>query len=208
MNNWGSNGITGMIILIAIMLITITVAGVVTDDTTSTTTEEDYEQMLEDAVNEISRYILIKEQLGKYSDINGELKIEKIVLWITPLVEQNTDLSELTIELNNGESVMLLTYYGNSNPRESSNIFEQSIWDNLNGTNFGFIPIVDLDDSIVNYNALNDASDNAYLVFKLPNEMTMSKYDEMVVKLIPSAGISRHIYLKAPMPMKSVITFE
>jgi len=208
MNNWGSNGITGMIILIAIMLITVTVAGVVTDETTSTTTEEDYEQMLEDAVNEISRYILVKEILGKFSNINGERQIEKIFLWITPLFEQYIDLSQLTIELNNRESVMMLTYSGISNPMESGDVFEQSIWDSLNGTNFGLISIIDLDDSIVNNAALDKAGDHVGVVLKLPNGMTMSKYDEMVLKLVLPVGVVRTLYLKVPFSTKSIVPLD
>jgi len=204
MKSWGSTGIIVLIVLIVTMLVAITAASVLSEEATSTTTEEDYEQMLEDAVNEISRYLLVKEQLGKYSNFNGERQIEKIVLWITPLVEQDIDMSQLTIELNNGESLMMLTY-SDSNSMESNSIFEQSIWDSLDGTNFALIPIIDLDDSLVNSDAFNDASDNAYLVFELPTGMTMSKYDEMVVKLVPSLGIARTLYLKVPFSTKNVV---
>jgi archaellin len=204
MKSWGSTGLTVLIVLIATMLVAITAASVISTETTSTTTEEDYQQMLEDAANEVSRYLLVKEQMGKFSDIDGEKQIEKIILWITPLVKQDIDMSQLTIELNNGESVMVLTYVG-SNQRESSSIFEQSIWNSLDGNNFGLISIIDLDESLVNNDAFNDASDNAYLAFKLPTGMTMSKYDEMIVKLVPSSGIARTLYLKAPMPMKSIV---
>ena len=204
MSNWGSTGITVLIVLIATILVAITAASVISTETTSTTTEEDYQQMLEDAANEVSRYILVKEQLGKFSNINAEKQIEKIVLWITPLVKQDIDMSQFTIELNNGDSVMILTYV-DSNQMESNSMFEQSIWDNIDGTNFGVIPIIDLDESIVTNDVLNDASDNAYLAFKLPTGMTMNKYDEMIVKLVPSSGIARTLYLKAPMPMKSIV---
>ena len=206
MNNRGSTGIAAPLILLSVMLIAITAASVLTEETTSAPTDEDYEQMVEDAVNEISRYILVKEQIGKYSSIEGEQKIQKIVLWLTPLVSQDIDFSQMTIELINGESLMTLTYLGNSNPRENCNIFEHSIWDNLDGTNFALISIVDLDNSIVDYNTFNDASDNAYLVFKLPNDMAMNKYENMVVKLFPSSGVTRSIYIKAPIPINSVVT--
>jgi archaellin len=186
------------------MLVAITAASVISTETTSTTTEEDYQQMLEDAANEISRYLLVKERLGKYTNINGERQIEKIALWITPLVDQDFDMSQLTIELNNGESVMMLTYTG-SNPMESNCIFEQSIWNSLNGSNFGLIPIIDLDDSIINYDTMNDASDNAWLVFKLPSGMTMNKYDEMIVKIIPSSGVAISLHLKASFSTKSIV---
>lgn len=205
MSNWGSTGITVLIVLVATMLVAITAASVISEEATTTETEEDYQQMLEDAANEVSRYILVKEQMGKFSDINSERQIQKIILWITPLVDQDIDISQLTIELNNGESVMVLTYY-DSNHIESNSIFEQSIWDNLDGTNFGLISIIDLDESLVNSDALNDASDNAYIAFKLPTGMTLSKYDEMVVKLVPSSGIARTLFLKVPFSTKNIVS--
>ena len=73
---------------------------------------------------------------------------------------------------------------------------------------FGFISVVDLDESLVDFNVINDYSDNAYVVFRLPNDMALLKYEKITVTLFPSTGITRTIALKAPMPMSSVITFE
>ena len=71
-----------------------------------------------------------------------------------------------------------------------------------------FISVVDLDESLVDYDIINDYSDNAYVVFRLPNDMTLLKNEKITVTLFPSTGITRTTVLKAPMPMSSVITFE
>ena len=85
--------------------------------------------------------------------------------------------------------------------RELGDIILNEVKDNK----IGFITITDLDSSIEEFNAFNDYSDNAYLVFKLPTGFTMQKYDKMTVKLYPAVGIVKILVLEAPMPMSSVV---
>jgi len=61
---------------------------------------------------------------------------------------------------------------------------------------------------LVNYDTFNDCSDNAYLVFKLPEEISFGKHEKLFITLFPSTGITRTITLKAPIPIKPVVTFE
>lgn len=190
------------------MLIGITVASIITGENTGTTTEENYDQMTEEVIDEISTYIQIKDQKGKYYEINGKQRIEKIALWISPLVTQEINVSQLTIQLNNGETVMFLVYNGNAENLESNSIFGHPIWNNMDGSNFGFISVVDLDESLVGHDTINDCSDNAYVVFKLPRDMTMLKNEKLIVTLFPSTGITRTTILEAPLPIKPVVTFE
>ena len=201
-------GVAIVILMISLMLIGITVASVITDGTTGTTTEQDYDQILDETIDEICTYLMIKDQKGKFSEVNGEQRINKIALWISPLVSQEIDVSQLTIQLDNGKDVMFLTYIGNAENMVTNSLFNHPIWNNMNGSNFGFISVVDLDESLVDFNLINDYSDNAYVVFQLPNDMALLKYEKVTVTLFPSTGITRTTVLKAPMPMSSVITFE
>lgn len=203
-----TTGLASSILILSLLLIGITVAEVITSETTGSISEQDLEQMTQETIDELSTYILIKDQIGKYREIDGELKIEKIALWITPLITQEIDVTQLTIKLNNGESVIFLTYSNNSVALGRYSLFEHSIWNNINGSNFGFISIVDIDESLVNYDLFNDCSDNAYIVFKLPESMTLSKNEKIIITLFPSTGITRNIELKAPLPIKSVVTFD
>lgn len=203
-----TTGITSILLLIALMFIGITVASVITGQIIGSPSEQDLEKITEKTLNEISIYILIKDQKGKFSEINGEQKIEKIALWITPLITQDIDISKLTIQLYNGENINFLKYDGNSDNLESNSLFDHPIWNNINGNNFGFISIVDIDKSLINYETFNDCSDNAYLVFRLPELMTLSKHEKIIVTLFPSTGITRTIELKAPLPIKPVVSFE
>lgn len=203
-----TTGLTSVILIISLFLIGVTVADIISGDSTSVNSEQQLEQMTEETIDELSSYILVKDQIGKYYKINGELKIEKIALWVTPLVSQFIDVSQLTIQINDGENVLFLKFNNNSVDLGTNSIFENRIWNNLNGSNFGFISIIDMDGSLVDYNILNDCSDNAYLVFKLPDSITFNKHDKIIVTLFPSTGITRSIELKAPLPIKSVVTFD
>lgn len=200
--------LTIAILSISSLLIGATITSVINAETENITTDNDLEKLASDAVDEISTYIQIRDQKGKFSNIKGEQKIDKIGLLISPLVSQNIDLSRLTIQLCNGEIVKILKYNGNLELLNSNSLFEHPIWDKLNGNNFGFISISDYDRSLMTSNLLNDFSDNVYIVIRLPAEMTMKNYDKIVVNLFPATGMTRTIILEAPLPMKQVITFE
>jgi archaellin len=207
MSSYRTTGISLLIILIAALLIGITTADILTGETTDIT-EQDIVKMTEEVINEISTYIQIKDQKGKYFEENNVFRIKKIAIWISPLVSQNIDLSKLTIQLDDGEKVIFLTYNGLAQNMQSSSLFDQPIWDDLTGYNFGFLPICDIDNSIVDYDMMNENSDNAYILFKIPQEISMENGDELTVTLFPSTGITRITDLKAPLPTRSIVTFE
>lgn len=208
MGNLKITGLTTLILLISLMLIGVTVASIITDGTTGTTTEQDFDQMTNEIIDEISTYLQIKDQKGKYYTINSEKRIQKIAILISPMVSQNIDISQLTIQLNNGEEVRILTYINNSEFIESNSLFGHPIWNNITHNRFGFISIHDKDHSLVDYNLINENTDMAYVIIKLPDSMEMSKGEKIIVTLFPSTGITRTTILEAPLPMKSVITFE
>ena len=203
-----TTGLTSSILIVSLFLIGITLADVISSETTGSISEQQFEQMTEETIEEISTYILIKDQIGKYKEINGEFTIEKIALWITPLVTQEIDVSQLTIQINDGTSVLFLKYTNNSENLGPCSLFENIIWNKLNGSNFGFIPIIDMDDSLVVHNTFNDCSDNAYVVFRLPETISFKKHEKIILTLFPSTGITRTIELKAPLPINTVVTFD
>ncbi len=76
MNNNGATGVVAAIMLGGIIL----TAGVVASVMMGNTNEglEEYEQILNEAVNEISYYINIKDIVGIYYSIDGEKRIANI----------------------------------------------------------------------------------------------------------------------------------
>ena len=208
----GSAGSTAIIIIMASILIGAIVASVVSSGTTGSTTEEDLaeqaEQVLYETLDEITTYIQIKESYGKYYGGNGQQKIEKIAIEIKSLISKNIDISDLTIKLLDGETIKTLFYNNTVEPIESNSVFGHPIWNNMDENNFGLIVIHDNDNSLVNYSAITENSDRAYLIIRLPDDMAMSKGETLLVKLVPAVGITRSIELKAPLPIKPVIVFE
>jgi archaellin len=203
-----TTGLTSSILIISLLLIGMTVASVISSKTTNSISEQDLEEMTQETIDDISTYILIKDKIGKFEEINGEQRIEKIALLITPLISQEIDISQLTIQLHNGENVLFLKYLKNSVDLGQYSLFEHFIWNNIDGSNFGFVSIIDLDSSLINLDKFNDCSDNAYVVFKLPDFMALSKHEKIIITLFPSTGITRVIELKAPLPIKSIVTFD
>lgn len=202
------NGIIVLILLISVLLVGITVASVINGNNSNFTKKENFTKIAKEVLDDISSYIQIKDQKGKYDLFNGEKQIEKIALYISPLISQEIDLSHLTIQLDNGEYVNFLKYDGDVENLESNSIFNHPIWKKINGNNFGFISILDLDDSLINFDSINDYTDNAYLIFRLPENMRMVKHDKLIVTLFPSTGITRITILEAPLAMQSIVNFD
>lgn len=200
-------GITTIILLISLLLSGLIVASFITDESSQTYDEEDYIQMVDEIIDKTSTYIQILEQKGKYNEINGERKIDEIILYISPLISQNIDVSQLTIQLNDGEAIRFLKYFGDVQNLDTYSIFGHPIWESLNGNNFGFISVIDLDASLVDCNLLNDYSDHAYIVFRLPDDMAIAKNEQLIVTLFPSTGITRTTILKAPFSIKPIVDF-
>jgi archaellin len=200
--------LTIAILSLSSILIGATVTSVIDSESESITTDYNLEKLASDAMDEISTYLQIRDQKGKYTNINGEQRIDKIAILISPLVSQKIDLSRLTIQLCNDKIVKILRYNGNLELLDSSSLFEHSIWDKLNGNNFGFISINDYDRSLTTSSLLNDFADNVYIVIRLPADMTMKNYDKLIVSLFPATGMTSTLILEASFPIKQVITFE
>ncbi|NHJ86859.1 MAG: hypothetical protein FK734_15460 [Asgard group archaeon] len=200
--------LTIAILSLSSILIGATVTSVINSETDSITTDYNLEQLASDAMDEISTYLQIRDQKGKYTNINGQQKIEKIAILISPLVSQKIDLSRLTIQLSNDKIVKILRYKGIMELQDSNSLFEHPIWNKLDGNNFGFISISDYDKSLISSSLLNDFSDNVYIVIRLPAEMTMKNYDKIIVNLFPATGMTSTIILEAPFPITQIITFE
>jgi archaellin len=205
MNNQGATGIATAILLISFILIGATAASVIMGDS-GNNSEENYEEMLEDVLDEISTYIQIKEVLGKYNSTTEKQHIQKIAILIKPLFSIDIDASRLMIKLNNGKQIKMLYYNRQAEFLSSNSLFEHPIWNTMTDTNFGFIAILDTDQSIIDYDAINDNTDMTYLIIKLPNDFTMKKGDTLEITLFPSTGITRTINLKAPLPIKQIVS--
>jgi archaellin len=203
-----TSGLTSVILVLLLMVGLLTAASVVNEGTESTTTEEDYEQMVQEIIDDISTMIDVKDQKCRFYETDGCLKIERIALLISPKVSQEIDFNQLTIQLDNGEFVQFLTYGNNSQSLDGSTLFEHIIWEQINESNFGFISVTDLDNSLVDFDCFNENSDNAYLIFKLSEPMKMKKHQKITVTLFPSTGLVTKLYLQAPLPTTLVKTFE
>ena len=207
MNNQGATGIATAILLISFILIGATAASVIMGDS-GNNPEENYEEILDEALDEISTYIQIKDALGKYNSTTEEQHIQKIAILIKPLFSIDIDASKLVIKLNNGKQIKMLYYNRQAEFISSNSLFEHPIWTTVTDTDFGFIVILDKDQSIIDYGTINDNTDMTYIIIKLPNDFTMKKGDTLELTLSPSTGITKTINLKAPLPIKQIVALN
>ncbi len=203
MNNNAITGISATILLGCIILI----AGVAGSVVMNNSEEEvgQYEQILDNAYNEIANYIQVKDIVGKYSYINGEKQIEKIAILIKPLFTNNIDATEFIIKLNNGEQIKILSNSEQTEFIHSNSLFNHPLWDSMRGAGFSIIAIHDKDRSLIDYNVINHNTDMAYIIIKFTEEFTMRKGDTMTISIIPSTGMIKTIAIEAPLPMQNIV---
>ena len=144
--------------------------------------------------------------MGKYYPVGEELHIKKIAVLIKPLFSVDMDVSEIMIKLCNGEQIKMLYYGEQAEFIHSNSLFEHPRWDNIKDENFNFIVVLDKDKSLVDYNTINDNTDMAYITIKLSEDFTMTKGDTMTITFFLSKGITRTITVKAPLPIKQIVT--
>jgi len=205
MNNKGATGIATAILLIAFILISATAASVLMNDS-GPQYEKNYEELLDDTLNQISTYIQIKDVLGKYTSNTEEQQIQKIAILIKPLFSIDIDTSQLLIQINNGKQIKILSYNNHAEFILSHSLFEHPLWQTMNENTFSFIPILDKDQSIIKYNTINDNTDIVYIILQLSNDFAMQKGENLEITLFPATGITKTITLTAPLPIKNVVS--
>jgi archaellin len=207
MNKRGSTtAIAAMILLISFLLVSVIAASVITTGSENTTSDEEMEEILNDVLDEITTYIQIKDKIGKYYTTDGTTKIEKIAILVKPLISTNIDVTQLNIKLCDGNTIKILSYSEKAVFIESKPLFEHPIWDEIDKDNFGFITLLDEDRSLIDHNILN--KDMTYIVIKIPDEFSLTKKETITITLFPESGIQITMELKAPPPIKPVVSFE
>ena len=204
-NKKGGTLLTSTILLIAFTLIAVTAASLLIGES-GEITEQDVEQIAEETLDEISTYIQIKDKIGKYHMINNNRCIKQIALLIKPFFSTEIDLTDLTLQISDGEHIRMLYNHGNAQFIDSESLFEHPIWNNLENNNYACIVTLDHDESLLNYNVLNDNTDTTYIIFNVPDGYKMKKGESLSIKLFPSTGIVKTIVAEASFSTKPIIT--
>jgi archaellin len=208
MNNQANLGISSVIILISFILISVTAFSVLSNDTTEGTSEEEIQEIIDDTLDEITKYLQITDKIGKFYGPPQQQEIQKIALMVKPIFSNEIDISEITIKITDGNSIKILSYSGVAQPIDTNHLFEHPIWNDLNENTFGLISTHDKDNSISDYSVLNKNTDMAYIVISLSPDFFMKKGDTLFVQLFLSSGIIKTMSLEAPLPMRAIASFD
>ncbi len=209
MGNIRTSAITMITIIIFILIVLTVISAISTNTADTTETSEDdlieiLKKAVDESVDEITSYLKITHRIGKYQ---GYSNIQKIAFEIKPLISKEIDM-DITIRLLDKNTVKILEYNKNSARIGSNYLFDHPIWDTLTDGHFSYIITHDKDNSMTNHNMINENTDRAYVIIKLPQEFYMKKGDTMVVTFIPHPGIERTIVInpmELPMTSDSIV---
>ena len=193
MNNIGSTGIITVPLLASLLVFSAASTNIFEN---SNNLSKDAEKTVNDVVEEIATYIMIKDAMGKYYyNADGVSKVRKIVVLVKPLIPSVINISELTIEINNGNDVILLSYSGRAMQSNSAALFEHQIWDKTVDA-FSLIVLIDKDKSLLDYGIMNE--DLAFIAIRLPYQFAMGDDESITLSIIPVRGAITSIVLKTP----------
>jgi archaellin len=202
MNNLGSTGIMAITLLSGI-LTTGAVSSIMMQNTD--TLSSNILHMVNDVADDVTTYLKIGDTIGKYDTYNGTRKVDRIVIDIKQYIENTINLSEVTIQLCNQDDVVLLSYSGHAEPCDSKGIFDNPAWETTDNA-FSVIVISDKDQSILNYNTMND--DTVFLAIKLPNQFAMGNDDTLTISILPNKGMTSSVVLETPsFHLSNIINF-
>lgn len=190
------------LLLLAILFVTLTAASMITNE--STTKQEDLQQYVDDAINEISSYVKIQHVYGKYSQ-QAPYHLSEIAIQATPLFHQEINLSNWIIQIQTNTNMNIFTYNKTVTIIESSSVFSQRHWNNLKRSHFGIIVIQDRDDSLIQYHSFSEPNDIAFLTITV-EDLSIKKGDYVTLFITPGTGIEKTISFSAPLPTKQVVT--
>jgi len=205
MHNQGNLGITAGILLIIFILIG-AVAGSVIINGTQNVSDLDLTKITNDVLDEITTHLQVKNVIGKYENIQGKQSIQKIAIFIKPLVSIDIDMAKIRIMISNGEDLRILFYSGQAASINSYSLFNHPLWDSMNEDTYSLISTVDDDSSMEQYHTMNKNTDMAFVILKLPTNATLVYGESLQITLTPSPGNECTITLEPPIPTTHVVS--
>lgn len=205
MNHKGNLGITAGIFLIIIILIGAAAGSVIINNTQSAS-NQDLTQITNEAIDEITTYFQIKNVVGKYENIQGRECIQKIAIFIKPLVSVQIDIAKINLMISSGDDLRILSFSGQVARINSSSLFTHPLWDSMDESSFSLISTVDDDCSMTDFHIINKNTDMAFIILKLPPTAPLFYGGSLQITLIPSPGNECTITLEPPLPTSHVVS--
>ncbi len=196
-------------LIIAIIAATIIVSSATLYEDTQTTeeiTEEDLQEMIETVYDDVSSYMNIDDIIGKFHRVQQDRLIKQIAIQIHPQFSTNIKLSELMIELSNGNQIIFLYPNGYCADISNETLFNHGLWGDLGNSSFGILSIFDEDNSMKQSHLINQHSDRLFIIFNVPPSLKLQRGDTIKINLYPSTGVKKELDIKIPFSVDPVLS--
>jgi archaellin len=205
MNNKGNLGATTGIFLILMIIIGAIAASAIIQ-TTQSTSIQDLTKITNEAIDEITTTFQIKNVVGKYDNIQGRQCIQKIAIFIKPLVSLNIDIAKINLMTVHGDDLRLLSFNGLAAPISTHSLFDHPLWDSMDEASYSVITTVDDDCSMTDSHIIDKNTDMAFLIVKLPSTAPLYYGQTLQITLIPTPGNECTVTLEPPLPTTHVVS--
>jgi len=202
--NLKKHGLTFIVVIlfiVSLFLITVTASTII--NTNTSVSSEDINQYVEDTINEITRYIQIKQIYGAFTT-HKPYSLSKIAIMISPLYSNDIDISNLMIQIQTHDSLSIYTYSDQVIALENNDVFTHPIWNQLTNRSFGIISMIDKDKSLIHHHVLSDASDLGVLTIPIEDGI-IQKGDDVTICILSGDSIQKTISFKTPLPINKIV---
>jgi archaellin len=190
-----------VLILITLIFIALTATSTFTNETTLT--QEDLEQYVDDAIDEITSYLKIQEVYATYSE-QSPYHLTKIAILATPLFHQEINISTWIIQIKTSDALIIYTYNYTSSSLDSASVFSDNQWNSLGLHHFGILSIQDKDNSLTKHHSFSEPHDMAFFTLSI-KDLFITKGDIVTLYLSPGTGVEKTIQFKAPLPTNHIV---
>jgi archaellin len=170
--------------------------------------EEELETMISSIYNSISTYINIDHVYGKYATTTNGRSITHLAVLINPYFSTSINIDEMILEIVSKSDIHHVYFSGNSSTIASDPLFSHHEWTPLSSTQYSLITLYDADSSIEQINQLNDCTDKAYIILKLPDSMMLNNKEHIEMNILCSSGMKRSILLKPPFSTRDIVQIQ
>jgi len=193
------------IIIITVILIVSFAASSLVYEMPEDISEEELETMISTIYNSISSYINIDHVYGKHTTTTNGRTITHLAILINPYFSTSINIDEMILELVSNNDIHHVYFSGNSSKIDSYPLFSHQEWTHISSTQYSIISICDSDSSIEQINQLNDCTDRAYIILKLPDSMMLNNKEHIEMNILFSSGMKRSILLNPPFSTRDIV---
>lgn len=136
-------------------------------------------------IDQNSTYLIVEDAMGKFESDT----LDKLLLFIRPLFPRGVNLSTLSLQLSDKDSIFLY-HYGGYSEEMKGEIFESNLWKELGKDEYG---------------VFGRECDGIFCIAVNVSHLSLHPGDKLDVSIIPGRGVTTHAEIDIPLANSKIV---